>query len=115
MTPKVTVLTFPASSPPVATPHGIVGVAPQSKIIAAKVLNDEGTGTSQNIVAGIQWAIESGADILSMSLGSPEPDEEIHQALLTRYLQRHLRDHRRWQRRSLTSTPSAIQQAFLKW
>jgi len=61
---------------------GIVGVAPQSKIIAAKVLNDEGTGTSQNIVAGIQWAIESGADILSMSLGSPEPDEKIHQALL---------------------------------
>ncbi len=61
---------------------GIVGVAPQSKIIAAKVLNDEGAGTSQDIVAGIQWAIASGADILSMSLGSPEPDEEIHQALL---------------------------------
>jgi len=62
--------------------HGIVGVAPEAKIIAAKVLNDEGSGTSQDIVAGIQWAIESGADILSMSLGSPEPDEKIHQALL---------------------------------
>jgi subtilisin family serine protease len=62
--------------------HGIVGVAPEAKIIAAKVLNDEGSGTSQDIVAGIHWAIESGADILSMSLGSPEPDEEIHQALL---------------------------------
>ena len=37
---------------------------------------------SQDIVAGIHWAIESGADILSMSLGSSEPDEEIHQALL---------------------------------
>jgi len=61
---------------------GIVGVAPQSKIIAAKVLNDEGAGTPQDIVAGIHWAIESGADILSMSLGSPEPDEEIHLALL---------------------------------
>jgi len=61
---------------------GIVGVAPQSKIIAAKVLNDEGAGTSQDIIAGIHWAIESGADILSMSLGSPEPDEGIHQALL---------------------------------
>jgi subtilisin family serine protease len=62
--------------------HGIVGVAPESKIISAKVLNDEGVGTSQDIVAGIQWAVEKGADILSMSLGSPEPDEEIHQALL---------------------------------
>jgi subtilisin family serine protease len=62
--------------------HGIVGVAPESKIISAKVLNDEGVGTSQDIVAGIQWAVEKGADILSMSLGSSEPDEEIHQALL---------------------------------
>ena len=62
--------------------HGIVGVAPEAKIITAKVLNDEGAGTSQDIVAGIRWAVEAGADILSMSLGSSEPDEEIHQALL---------------------------------
>lgn len=62
--------------------NGIVGVAPESKIIMAKVLNDEGSGTSSDIVAGIRWAVETGADILSMSLGSPEPDEEIHQALL---------------------------------
>jgi len=62
--------------------HGIVGVAPESKIITAKVLNDDGAGSSQDIVAGIRWAVEAGADILSMSLGSPEPDEEIHQALL---------------------------------
>jgi subtilisin family serine protease len=48
----------------------------------AKVLNDDGAGTSQDIVAGIRWAVEAGVDILSMSLGSPEPDEELHQALL---------------------------------
>lgn len=62
--------------------HGIVGVAPEAKIIVGKVLNDEGAGTSQDIVAGIRWAVDAGADILSMSLGSSEPDEEIHQALL---------------------------------
>jgi len=62
--------------------HGIVGVAPEAKIIMAKVLNDDGAGTSKDIVAGIRWAVEAGADILSMSLGSSEPDEEIHQALL---------------------------------
>jgi len=62
--------------------HGIVGVAPEAKILTAKVLNDEGAGTSPDIIAGIHWAIESKADILSMSLGSPEPDEEIHKALL---------------------------------
>ena len=37
---------------------GIVGVAPESKIISAKVLNDEGVGTAEEIVAGIRWAIE---------------------------------------------------------
>jgi len=62
--------------------HGIVGVAPEAKILMAKVLNDEGSGTSQDILDGIRWAVEAGADILSMSLGSSEPDEEIHQALL---------------------------------
>lgn len=62
--------------------HGIVGVAPKAKILAAKVLNDEGSGTSADIVAGIRWAVATGADILSLSLGSPEPDREIHQALL---------------------------------
>ncbi|MCX6935124.1 MAG: S8 family peptidase [Verrucomicrobia bacterium] len=61
--------------------NGIVGVAPETQLLMAKVLNDEGSGTSADIVAGIRWAVEAGADILSMSLGSPEPDEEIHHAL----------------------------------
>lgn len=63
--------------------HGIVGVAPMAKILAAKVLNDEGTGSSDEIVAGIRWATEAGADILSLSLGSPAPDPDIHLALVS--------------------------------
>lgn len=62
--------------------RGIVGLAPMSKLIVAKVLDDGGTGTSQAIVAGIDWAVAAGADILSLSLGSPVPDEAIHEALL---------------------------------
>ena len=63
--------------------HGIVGVAPMTKIISAKVLNDEGSGTSEEIVAGIRWATEAGADVLSLSLGSPAPDPDIHLALVS--------------------------------
>jgi len=63
--------------------HGIVGVAPMTKIISAKVLNDEGSGTSEDIVAGIRWATEAGADVLSLSLGSPAPDPDIHLALVS--------------------------------
>ena len=63
--------------------HGIVGVAPMARIISAKVLNDEGSGTSEDIVAGIRWATEAGADVLSLSLGSPAPDPDIHLALVS--------------------------------
>jgi subtilisin family serine protease len=63
--------------------HGIVGVAPMTKILSAKVLNDEGVGASEDIVAGIRWATEAGADVLSLSLGSPAPDSDIHLALVS--------------------------------
>jgi subtilisin family serine protease len=54
-----------------------------AKILSAKVLNDEGAGRSEDIVAGIRWAMQAGADILSLSLGSPAPDADIHLALVS--------------------------------
>lgn len=45
-----------------------VGMAPQAKILAGRVLQ-QGSGTDAQILAGIDWAIKSGAHIISMSLG----------------------------------------------
>jgi subtilisin family serine protease len=45
------------------------GVAPGADLIVGKVLGDDGFGADSWVLAGMQWAAESGADIVSMSLG----------------------------------------------
>ncbi len=50
---------------------GMVGVAPGCNIIPVKVLGNNGSGSYEGIIAGIQGAMDAGADIISMSLGSP--------------------------------------------
>lgn len=47
------------------------GIAFESQIFAGKVLSDQGSGSDGNILAGIEWAIQNGCTIVSMSLGSP--------------------------------------------
>ncbi|MFD4421111.1 S8 family serine peptidase [Agromyces sp. NPDC058484] len=46
------------------------GVAHGARLLIGKVLSDQGSGTSGQILAGIQWAIQQGAHVISMSLGS---------------------------------------------
>ena len=46
------------------------GVAHGSRLLVGKVLSDSGSGTSGQILAGIDWAIQQGAHVISMSLGS---------------------------------------------
>ncbi|MFB7916394.1 S8 family serine peptidase [Streptomyces sp. NPDC056061] len=51
------------------------GVAPGADLLAGKVLNDSGLGAESWIIAGMQWAVDQKADVVSMSLGSPEPTD----------------------------------------
>ncbi|HEX5615120.1 MAG TPA: S8 family serine peptidase [Acidimicrobiia bacterium] len=48
---------------------GIAGAAPCARIMPIRVLNDEGTGTDDDIAAGIRWAAEHHADVINLSLG----------------------------------------------
>lgn len=45
------------------------GVAYESEIYVGKVLNDNGSGSSVDVLIGIEWAIEQGCPIISLSLG----------------------------------------------
>ncbi|MET9227581.1 S8 family peptidase [Lentzea sp. NPDC003310] len=45
------------------------GVAPDARILDVKVLGDNGSGADSGIIAGMEWAVEQGAQIVNMSLG----------------------------------------------
>lgn len=45
------------------------GVATNSTLFAVKVLNVSGSGLSSDIIKGIEWSIDNGANIISLSLG----------------------------------------------
>lgn len=60
---------------------GMVGVAPAAKIIPIKALDKEGIGTLENIALGIRWAVDNGADLICMSLGSPRPIQQVRKAI----------------------------------
>ncbi|MGW1026493.1 S8 family peptidase [Streptomyces sp. NPDC002577] len=45
------------------------GVAPGAELMVGKVLDNSGSGESSWIIAGMEWAAHSGADVISMSLG----------------------------------------------
>jgi subtilisin family serine protease len=60
---------------------GFVGAAPECELVVAKVLDGEGRGKLSQLVAGIDWAVEVGADILSLSLAAEADDRELHRAV----------------------------------
>ncbi len=66
------------------------GIAYEAEIYAGKVLGDDGRGTDRSIIAGMEWALDEGCQVISMSLGavtqigdSPSDDyEQIGQVCL---------------------------------
>lgn len=61
--------------------YGMVGVAPKAKILPVKVLGDDGSGSNSSVADGIRWSVDNGAQILTMSLGSPYTSRNIEKAL----------------------------------
>lgn len=47
------------------------GVAEKSTLYSVRVLDENGTGREADLIAGIEWCISKGIDIVNMSLGSP--------------------------------------------
>jgi subtilisin family serine protease len=50
------------------------GVAPGAKLLAGKVLGDTGYGQDSWLIAGMEWAAQSGAKVINMSLGGDPTD-----------------------------------------
>lgn len=53
--------------------NGVIGVAPEARIMSVKVLNDSARGDYGWIEQGIHHAVANGADIINLSLGANTP------------------------------------------
>ena len=56
-------------------------VAPMAKIMPVKVFTGTGTSSLSNIVSGIRWAVDHGADVISMSFSSTGSSQELQSAI----------------------------------
>jgi subtilisin family serine protease len=65
------------------------GCASEADILVGKVLSDEGYGDDTSILAGINWAVASRAEIISMSIGADVPQvSQVYEAVGRRALNR---------------------------
>ncbi|MFG6102870.1 S8 family serine peptidase [Leptothoe sp. EHU-05/26/07-4] len=66
------------------------GVAYNAEIYAGKVLSNRGSGSDSGILAGIEWAVNNGCAIISMSLGAPTRPGDTYSPIYERVGQRAL-------------------------
>ncbi|MBW1739913.1 MAG: S8 family serine peptidase [Deltaproteobacteria bacterium] len=50
--------------------EGVVGVGPEAKLYAVRVLDRRGSGLLSDIIAGLDWSVVNGMQVISMSLGT---------------------------------------------
>jgi len=60
---------------------GVLGVAPEATLHAVKVLACDGSGSFDDIAAGIEWSADQGHDVQSMSLGADTDSSVVADAL----------------------------------
>lgn len=60
---------------------GIAGVAPETRIIPVRVLGPSGGGWSSDVAAGITWAVDAGAEVVNLSLGTTWQSQAITNAI----------------------------------
>ena len=64
-----------------AKASGVLGVAPQARVMVVKALGDHAEGNLDAVAAGIRYAVAHGARIVNLSLSGPLPDAELATAI----------------------------------
>jgi len=53
---------------------GVAGAAPGAKILPVRVLEPDGTASTQQMTDGVRWAADNGADVINLSIGENLPE-----------------------------------------
>ncbi|MCW5314888.1 S8 family serine peptidase [Nostoc sp. KVJ3] len=61
--------------------YGVTGIAYNAKIMPVKVLDSSGSGDDTTISKGIHYAVDNGANVINLSLGSVFPDDILKSAI----------------------------------
>lgn len=61
--------------------RGVAGVAGGSKIMPVKVMGDNGTGGMSYVINGIKYAVDRGAKVINLSLGSTGVSQAMQDAV----------------------------------
>lgn len=61
--------------------EGITGISPRSNIVPVRVLDNNGSGSLDDVASGILWAADSGVKVISLSLGAPYATETLKEAV----------------------------------
>lgn len=64
-----------------------IGVAPNVDLYIARVLDDEGTGTTSSVINGLNWCQANKANVANLSLGSDTPSKTEQRAFDLTYKQ----------------------------
>ncbi|PTX58869.1 thermitase [Melghirimyces profundicolus] len=60
---------------------GIAGMAPEVSLYAVRVLNEEGTGSLDDVASGIVEAADAGAEVINLSLGATKGSQTLQDAV----------------------------------
>jgi len=60
---------------------GVAGIAYQCRIMPVKVMDSTGNGTMSALANGILWAVDKGANVINMSVGSPSGSSAVEVAV----------------------------------
>jgi len=69
------------------------GVAPGSRLYVGKILDDAGEGSDGLALAGIEWALEKGCQVINMSFGAPVQRGEGYSAIFEEVAQTAMANH----------------------